>query len=103
MKAGERMAKTLDIIDRQLDVGDIKVITSDAGRIIKLVELLFSPTTKVQFAPSEDMKSVRLSISDNTLDLPQLDCLITKNTLRDYIISLKNIYDILTDEENETQ
>ena len=103
MKAGERMAKTLDIIDRQLDVGDIKVITSDAGRIIKLVELLFSPTTKVQFAPSEDMKSVRLSISDNTLDLPQLDCLITKNTLRDYIISLKNIYNILTDEENETQ
>ena len=97
------MAKTLDIIDRQLDVGDIKVITSDAGRIIKLVELLFSPTTKVQFAPSEDMKSVRLSISDNTLDLPQLDCLITKNTLRDYIISLKNIYSILTDEENETQ
>ena len=97
------MAKTLDIIDRQLDVGDIKVITSDAGRIIKLVELLFSPTTKVQFAPSEDMKSVRLSISDNTLDLPQLDCLITKNTLRDYIISLKNIYNILTDEENETQ
>ena len=103
MKAGERMAKTLDIIDRQLDVGDIKVITSDAGRIIKLVELLFSPTTKVQFAPSEDMKSVRLSISDNTLDLPQLNCLITKNTLRDYIISLKNIYNILTDEENETQ
>ena len=103
MKAGERMAKTLDIIDRQLDVGDIKVITSDAGRIIKLVELLFSPTTKVQFAPSEDMKSVRLSISDNTLDLPQLDCLITKNTLRDYIISLKNIYNILTEEENETQ
>lgn len=97
------MAKTLDIIDRQLDVGDIKVITSDAGRIIKLVELLFSPTTKVQFAPSEDMKSVRLSISDNTLDLPQLNCLITKNTLRDYIISLKNIYNILTDEENETQ
>lgn len=97
------MSKTLDIIDKQLDVGDIKVITSDAGRIIKLVELLFSPTTKVQFAPSNDMHSVRLSISDNTLELPQLDCLINKNTLRDYIIALKNMYNILLDEENETK
>ena len=95
------MSKTLDIIDRQLDVGDVKVITSDAGRIIKLIELLFSPTTKVQFAPSTNMRTVRLSISDNTLELPQLDCLITKDTLRDYIISLKNIYNILIDEENE--
>ena len=93
------MGKTLDIIDRQLELGQTKVISRNGGRIIDYVELLFSPTTKVQFAPSTDRKTVRLSVSDNTLELPQLDCLINKQTLRDYIVSLKNIYNILEDEE----
>ena len=96
------MAKTLDIIDRQLEIGDIKVITTNGGSIVKFVELLFSPTTKVQFAPTEDRKSIRLSVSDNTLELPQLDCLLTKETLKDYIVSLKNVYNTLLDEEDNT-
>lgn len=93
------MAKTLDIIDKQLELGDVKTITTNGGTVVKFVELLFSPTTKVQFAPSDDRKTVRLSVSDNNLDLPQLDCLINKQTLRDYILSLKNIYNLLEDEE----
>lgn len=93
------MGKTLDIIDRQLELGDVKTITSNGGNIVKFVELLFSPTTKVQFAPSEDGRTVRLSVSDNLLEMPQLDCLMNKQTLRDYIISLKNIYNQLLDEE----
>lgn len=93
------MGKTLDIIDRQLELGDVKTITSNGGNIVKFVELLFSPTTKVQFAPSEDGSTVRLSVSDNLLEMPQLDCLMNKQTLRDYIISLKNIYNQLLDEE----
>lgn len=96
------MAKALDIIDRQLEIGDIKIITGNGGTNIKFVELLFSPTTKVQFAPSEDKRSVRLSVSDNTLELPQLDCLLTKDTLRNYIVSLKNVYNVLLDEEENT-
>lgn len=95
------MAKTLDIINRQLELGQTKVISSDGGRFIDYVELLFSPTTKVQFAPSQDRKTVRLSVSDNTLQLPQLDCLITKEVLRNYIINLKNIYNQLEDEEEK--
>lgn len=93
------MGKTLDIIDRQLELGQTKIISHGGGKIIDYVELLFSPTTKVQFAPSNDMKAVRLSVSDNSLELPQLDCLITKSVLRDYILNLKNIYNLLLDEE----
>lgn len=92
------MVKALDIIDQQLEVGQTKVISSDGGRFIDYVELLFSPTTKVQFAPSKDKKMVRLSVSDNTLELPQLDCLITKEVLRNYILNLKNIYNELIDD-----
>ena len=94
------MAKTLDIIDKQLELGQTKIISSDGGRVIDYVELLFSPTTKVQFAPSDDGKTVRLSVSDNTLELPQLDCLISKEVLRNYILNLKNIYNQLLDEED---
>lgn len=94
------MAKTLDIIDKQLELGQVKTIRT--GEYLDYVELLFSPTTKVQFAPSEDRKTVRLSVSDNTLQLPQLDCLITKEVLRSYIINLKNIYNQLEDEEENT-
>ncbi len=90
------MAKTLDIIEQQLNVGDVKTISN--GNTIKYIELLFSPTTKVQFAPSDDNKSLRLSVSDNNLEMPELDCMVRKKTLRDFIISLKNMYNELNDE-----
>lgn len=95
------MGKTLDIIDRQLSVGQVKTIRT--GEFLDYVELLFSPTTKVQLAPSTDNKAVRLSVSDNSLELPQLDCIVSKNTLYNYILSLKNLYNELEDvEENNT-
>lgn len=93
------MARTLNIIEQQLSVGDIKTISND--NIIKYIELLFSPTTKVQFAPSNDNKSIRLSVSDNNLQTPELDCIVTKKVLRDYIVSLKNMYNQLDDESEE--
>lgn len=95
----KRLAKTLDIIEQQLNVGDVKTISN--GNTIKYIELLFSPTTKVQFAPSDDNKSMRLSVSDNNLQMPELDCVITKETLRDYIIGLKNMYNQMLDDESE--
>lgn len=93
------MARDLDIIERQLELGQVKTISHDDGKIIDYVELLFSPITKVQFAPSDDMKNIRLSVSDNNLELPQLDCIISKSVLRSFIISLKNIYNELLDDE----
>lgn len=94
------MGKTLDLIDRQLSVGQVKIIKT--GEYLDYVELLFSPTTKVQLAPTSDRKTVRLSVSDNTLELPQLDCIVTKNTLYNYIVNLKNLYNELEDEEEHT-
>lgn len=90
----------LDIIENQLNVGDVKVITCNGGKNIRFIELLFSHTTKVQFAPTEDKKNIRLSVSDNNLQLPELDCVINKQTLRDYIIALKNVYNELYESED---
>lgn len=93
------MGKTLDIIDRQLELGDVKVITANGGSIVKFIELLFSPTTKAQFALSDDKKTVEILVSDNNLSMPQLYCKMNKESLRDLLVSLKNLYNELLDEE----
>lgn len=90
------MTKTLDIIEQQLNVGDVKTISN--GNTIKYIELLFSPTIKVQFAPSDDNKSLRLSVSDNNLQMPELDCVISKEIVRRFILELKDMYNQLNDE-----
>ncbi len=90
----------LDIIENQLNVGDVKVITYNGGQNIRFIELLFSPTTKVQFAPTNDKKNIQLSVSNNNLQMPELDCVINKQTLRDYIIALKNVYNELEESED---
>lgn len=93
------MGKTLDIIDRQLELGDVKTITSNGGSVVKFIELLFSSTTKAQFALSDDQKTAEILVSDNNLAMPQLYCKMNKETLRNLILSLKNIYNQLLDEE----
>ena len=90
--------RSLDIIENQINVGDVKTITYNGGANIRYIELLFSHTTKVQFAPSEDKRTAAFSVSDNNLHLPQLCCHINKGTLRDLILSLKNVYNELYDE-----
>lgn len=95
------MASKLDILDEQLNVGDVKTITCNGGQNIRYIELLFSPTTKVQFAPSDDKKTLKMSVSDNNLQLPELDCNLTSNTLRDFIIALKNTYSELVESEEK--
>lgn len=95
------MQRSLDILDEQLNVGDVKVITCNGGENVRYIELLFSPTTKVQFAPSDDKRTIRMSVSDNNLQLPELDCQLSKETVRDFIIALKNTYSELESESEE--
>lgn len=93
------MAKTLDIIDRQLEVGDVKTIAAQNGQYIKLIELLFSPIAKGQFAPSDDGYGIDFSISDANLDLPQYQSRLNKSTLYDLILALKKLYNQVKDKE----
>lgn len=92
------MTKRLDIMEDQLKLGQIKTITSSGGKVVDFCELLFSPTTKAQFAVSEDKSTILFSVSDNNLSLPQLECNMDAETLRNFIISLKNIYNELESE-----
>ena len=72
-------------------ITEVKTITSNCGRTVDYCELLFSSTTKAQFAPSEDKTTMTFAVSDNNLSLPQLQCNINKEVLRDLIINLKSL------------
>ena len=91
--------KSLQVMDDQMEIGQVKTITSNGGRTVNYCELLFSSTTKAQFAPSEDKTTMTFAVSDNNLSLPQLQCNINKEVLRDLIINLKNIYNELESED----
>lgn len=86
-------------MEKQLELGDVKTITSNGGLNVKFVELLFSPTTKAQFAPSKDKKYLEFTVSNNQIDIPELDSKINKCTLYDFIMSLKKIYQQLEESE----
>lgn len=91
------MVKDLDIVDRQMKLGQTKVISRDGGRIVDYVELLFSPTTKIQFAPSDDKTFAKFSVKDVDLSIPQLECNVSKGTIRDLILGLKSVYKQMED------
>lgn len=93
------MAKRLDIMEDQLELGQVKTITSSGGKIVDFCELLFSPTTKAQFAPSKDKKYLEFTVSSNQMDIPELDAKLNKATLYDFIVSLKKIYSELEESE----
>ena len=93
----------LEMLDEQISVGDVKTITYTSGKNVKFIELLFSPTTKVMFAPSADKSNLEMTVSSNLMNIPELDCKITKRTLYDLIMSLKNVYSELNDESEETK
>ncbi len=90
------MAMTI-IDDEQLKIGQVKTITSDFGRTVDYTELLFSPTTKAEFQPNDDKTRLIFSVSDSSFDIPEMVCELSRETLRNLIIALKNMYNELSD------
>lgn len=85
----------MNIIDEYLKIGQVKSITSDFGKTVDYTELLFSATTKAQFQPSADKTGLIFSVSDSNFDLPEMICELDRETLRNLIVSLKNMYNEL--------
>lgn len=85
----------ITILDEQLKLGQVKSVTSDFGRYIDYVSLLFSDTTKAEFQPNEKRTGIIFSVSDSNFDLPEMVCELDRDTVRNLIVSLKNMYNQL--------
>lgn len=89
----------ITILDEQLKIGQVKSVTSDFGRYIDYISLLFSETTKAEFQPNEKKTGIVFSVSDSNFDLPEMVCELGRDTVRNLIVSLKNMYNQLEFEE----
>lgn len=85
----------ITILDEQLEIGQVKTIASDFGRYIDYVSLLFSDTTKAEFQPNDKRTGIIFSVSDSNFDLPEMVCELSRDTVRNLIVSLKNMYNQL--------
>ena len=97
MERGDFLAIT--ILDEQLKIGQVKSVTSDFGRYIDYISLLFSETTKAEFQPNEKKTGIVFSVSDSNFDLPEMVCELNRDTVRNLIVSLKNMYNQLEFED----
>lgn len=91
----------IDIIESQLELGQVKSIRSNGGKNVDYIELLFSPTSKAQFYIDKAKNILLFSVKDTDLTLPALECKMDKTILRDLIISLKDLYNELDFNESE--
>lgn len=89
----------ITILDEQLKIGQVKSVTSDFGRYIDYISLLFSNTTKAEFQPNDKKTGIVFSVSDSNFDLPEMVCELDRDTVRNLIVSLKNMYNQLELEE----
>lgn len=92
------MARDLDVVERQLELGQVKTITT--GNILNYVELLYNPNIKSQYYFNQEKNVVQHCVKDCDLGVEGYSCFINKKVLRDIILNLKIFYNQLDDEEN---
>lgn len=95
------MARNLNMTENNLSIGQVKRITSGCGSRLDYVELLFSDRVKAQFSPKGN--TLQFTISDRTLDMSDLNCLLDKDTLRNLIIAFKDSYNQILKNESEEE
>lgn len=86
----------LDVIKNQMSVGQVKSIRT--GNHLDYVEMLFSDELSAQLAPLDD-GTVQFDIKDNEFKLPNMSCKMTKQVMKELIISLKELYSQMNESE----
>lgn len=95
------MASKLSIEEEKLKVGQVKRIVSNGGKKIDFIELLLNDNVEVLFSPNGN--ALEFTISNPNVDMSNLDCTIDKETLRDFVIAIKDAYNqIIANESEET-
>jgi hypothetical protein len=84
---------------KSLQKGEVLVKVSDHGKTVISTEMLLLPQTKLALNYSEDKDTIKLVISDSSLDIPDLSGELDLSTLEDYIKALKKMYLQLRDKQ----
>ena len=87
----------LDILNNQMSVGQVKTIRT--GDHLDYVEMLFSNELSAQLAPLGDV--IQFDIKDNEFRLPNMSCMMDKNTIHNLIVALKELYSEMKESEEK--
>lgn len=86
----------LNLDDFQLQIGQVRMITKDSGQTVQSIEILLGDQTKAEMMLDEKNNVMNLVVRDTVLaDIPQLQCAINKETLRNFISGLTKLYNNL--------
>lgn len=72
------------------------MVTKDSGQTVQSIEILLGDQTKAEMMVDEKLNVMNLVVRDTVLaDIPQLQCAINKETLRNFISGLTKLYNSL--------
>lgn len=92
----------LNLDNFQLQLGQIRTVSKDSGQTIQSVEILLGDQTKAEMTIDETLNVMNLIVRDTVLaDIPQLQCAVDKETLRNFISGLTNLYNNLKQTREE--
>lgn len=91
------MASRLSIENDRLKVGQVKRVTSNNGNKIDSITLLLNESVEVLFAPNGN--TLEFTVSNPNIDMSNLDCTIDKETLRNFLIAIKDAYNQIVESE----
>lgn len=90
----------MQVVENDLKIGDVLSVTSDNGKTLKALQMLIGNQTKASMSIDSDNNCMVFKVNDTDVKLPQLQCNLTKSTIRDLICGLKDFYNQLNEEEN---
>lgn len=86
----------LNLDNFQLQLGQVRMITKDSGQTVQSIEILLGDQTKAEMMIDEKLNVMNLVVRDTVIaDIPQLQCSINKETLRNFIIGLNKLHNSL--------
>lgn len=86
----------LNLDNFQLKLGQVRMITKDSGQTVQSIEILLGDQTKAEMMVDEKLNVMNLVVRDTVIaDIPQLQCAINKETLRNFIIGLNKLHNSL--------
>ena len=81
--------------------GDVLSITSDNCKTLKALQMLIGNQTKASMSIDFDNNCLVFKVNDTDMNLPQLQCNLSKSTIKNMICGLKEFYNLLSEEETE--
>ena len=86
----------LNLDNFQLELGEVRIVYRGSEKIVQSVELLLGDQTKAEMMVDENLNVMNLVVRDTVLaDIPQLECAVDKETLRNFISGLTKLYNTL--------